>query len=122
MGEPLPPFEDPVGMGFYWWGNGVILSSMYLALLSRLKEPTDNNHTRTSFAIALIVAHILMFPTILIGSALLATIRRQGSRVPRIRSEHVTVSRNNNLVQTRPSELEMEKAGMLWVGAYSLSV
>lgn len=69
ISESLSPFEKQVNMGLYRWGNGVILASMYVALL--LKFDVSNEDSMYAFSVLLIAAHVFMIVTVVVQSVLL---------------------------------------------------
>lgn len=71
LSESLSPFEKKIDMGLYRWGNGIIVASMYLALLLKVEVSQEGNGTLTAFVVVLIAANIFMVATVVIQSVLL---------------------------------------------------
>ena len=42
----MSPFKKSLDMGFYRWGNGIILASMYVALLPKVDVSNEESVTR----------------------------------------------------------------------------
>ncbi|CAM9260540.1 unnamed protein product, partial [Laminaria digitata] len=58
VSESLSPFESSMDMSLYRWGNGVVLASMFLALL--VKADASSDKSLSVFGWVLIVANIMM--------------------------------------------------------------
>ncbi|CAN0175417.1 unnamed protein product, partial [Laminaria digitata] len=71
LSESMAPFQKSVDMGLYRWGNGIILASMYVALLLKVDVSNEESDTLTVFAAVLIAANICMILTVLVQSAIL---------------------------------------------------
>ena len=71
VSESMSPFEKGVDMGLYRWGNGIILASMYVALLLKVDVSNEKSDTLSAFAAVLIAANICMIMTVAVQSALL---------------------------------------------------
>lgn len=71
VSESMSPFEKGVDMGLYRWGNGIILASMYVALLLKVDVSNEESDTLSAFAGVLIAANICMILTVFFQSALL---------------------------------------------------
>ena len=70
VSESLQPFQEDMEMWLYRWGNGVLLLSMYVALLRKVNVSGDSP-TGLSFSGVFIAANVLMILAVLIQSALL---------------------------------------------------
>ena len=85
VSESMSPFEKGVDMGLYRWGNGIILASMYVALLLKVDVSNEESGTLSAFAGVLIAANVCMILTVMVQSALLVkdwiVARRRGSLV-----------------------------------------
>ncbi|CAN0344420.1 unnamed protein product, partial [Laminaria digitata] len=71
VSESMAPFQKSVDMGLYRLGNGIILASMYVALLVKVDVSNEESDTLTAFAAVLIAANICMILTVLVQSAIL---------------------------------------------------
>lgn len=71
ISESMSPFTKSVDMGLYRWGNGIILASMYVALLLKVDVSDEESATLSAFAGVLIAANICMVLTVFVQSALL---------------------------------------------------
>ncbi|CAN0339311.1 unnamed protein product, partial [Laminaria digitata] len=71
VSESMAPFQKSVDMGLYRWGNGIILASMYVALLLKVDVSNEESDTLTVFAAVLIAANICMVLTVFVQSAIL---------------------------------------------------
>lgn len=87
VSESLSPFKSRVDMGLYRWGNGVVLASMYVALLLKVNVSEDGNSTVKASVVALIAANVFMVATVVIEAALLLTASVEESVEPISRSQ-----------------------------------
>ena len=71
VSELLSPFERGVDMGLYRWGNGVVLMSMYSALLLEVDVSEEESATISVFVVVLIAANVVMVVTVVVESYLL---------------------------------------------------
>ena len=60
VSESLSPFERSVDGNLYRWGNGVILASLYVALLMKAKESVYDLKALSAFGWVLIAANVVM--------------------------------------------------------------
>ncbi|CAM9487280.1 unnamed protein product, partial [Laminaria digitata] len=67
ISESLSPFQNSVDMSLYRWGNGVVLASMFLALLTKADESSDES--LSVFGWVLILSNIVMIVAV-VGEAL----------------------------------------------------
>lgn len=75
VSESLSPFEFKYDMWLYRWGNGIILGSMYVALLMKIELTGADNKASRAMTAALIAANAFMLVTVLVQAALLVKIR-----------------------------------------------
>ncbi|CAM9095604.1 unnamed protein product, partial [Laminaria digitata] len=68
ISESMQPFEEKVEMWLYRWGNGVVLASMYVALLRKADVSGDDSRTQSAFAGVLIAANVFMIVAVLVHS------------------------------------------------------
>ena len=87
VSESLSPFKSRVDMGLYRWGNGVILASMYVALLLKVDVSQEGNTTVRASTVVLIAANIFMVATVVVQAALLLKASVQESAEPISRSQ-----------------------------------
>lgn len=71
VSESMQPFQENVEMWLYRWGNGVLLTSMYVALLRKVDVSGDDTATQSVFAGVFIAANVLMVIAVVVQSALL---------------------------------------------------
>ena len=71
VSESMQPFAENVEMWLYRWGNGVLLTSMYVALLRKVDVSGDDAPTQSVFLGVFIAANVLMVVAVVIQSALL---------------------------------------------------
>lgn len=71
VSESLSPFENSIDMGLYRWGNGVVLASMYVALLLKVDVSQEGTDTLSAFAGVLIAANVFMIVTVIVQSVLM---------------------------------------------------
>ena len=72
VSESLSPFERNTDTNLYRWGNGVILASMYVALVMKADASQEESRKLTVLGWVLITANVVMIVTILIETVLLA--------------------------------------------------
>ena len=92
VSESMQPFQDNIEMWLYRWGNGVVLTIMYVALLRKVDVSGDESPTQSVFSGVFIAANVLMIVAVLVQSALLVTKwhRHKKDRMaqPRVTFEH----------------------------------
>ena len=66
VSESLSPFEKKIDMGLYRWGNGIILGSMYVALLVKVDLSEEDSEALSAFAIVLIAANVFMVVAVVV--------------------------------------------------------
>ena len=71
VSESMSPFKSGVDMGLYRWGNGIILASMYVALLMKVDTSSEESGTLSAFGIVLIAANVFLVFTVVVQSMLL---------------------------------------------------
>lgn len=71
ISESLSPFKSKLDMWLYRWGNGVILASMYVALLLKVDLTTEGSRTSSSITVLLIAANVFLIITVVVQSGLL---------------------------------------------------
>lgn len=71
LSESMSPFEKSVDMSLYRWGNGVVLASMYVALLLKANESNDKSSLLSVFGGVLITANVAMIAAVVVQSVLL---------------------------------------------------
>ena len=72
ISESMSPFERNIDMSLYRWGNGVVLASMYVALLLKANESGEKSGLTSVFGGLLITANVAMIVSVLVQSVLLA--------------------------------------------------
>ncbi|CAM9423006.1 unnamed protein product, partial [Laminaria digitata] len=69
VSESLSPFESSTDMSLYRWGNGVVMASMFLALLVKANASSDKS--LSVFGWVLIVANIVMVVAVVVEAVFL---------------------------------------------------
>ncbi|CAM9562008.1 unnamed protein product, partial [Laminaria digitata] len=69
--ESLSPFANRVDIWLYRWGNGIILASMYVALLLKVDLVGEDSQTSSAITALLIAANTSMVVTVLVQAILL---------------------------------------------------
>ena len=82
VSESMSPFERSTDMSLYRWGNGVILASMFVALLMEADGSNDESGTLSVFGWVLITANVVMIFAVLVQSVLLALEWRGSLSIP----------------------------------------
>ncbi|CAM9133068.1 unnamed protein product, partial [Laminaria digitata] len=72
ISESSAPFKDPIDTGLYRWGNGVVLASMYVALLLKFDVHDEDDQALPAFVGVLIAANVFMVITVIVQSVLMA--------------------------------------------------
>lgn len=70
ISESLSPFEAKFDMWLYRWGNGIVLGSMYVALLLKFEITGEESQTSIAMTTLLIVANVFMIGTVVVQGAL----------------------------------------------------
>lgn len=71
ISESLSPFKEKIDMGLYRWGNGIVLGSMYVALLVKVDVSKEDTGTLSAFAAVLIAANVFMVIAVVVQTALM---------------------------------------------------
>lgn len=71
ISEWMSPFESNADMSLYRWGNGVVLASMYVALLLKANESNEKPGLISVFGGVLIVANVFMIVAVVVQTVLL---------------------------------------------------
>lgn len=71
ISESLSPFSKSIDMGLYRWGNGIVLGSMYVALLLKFDSSQEEDDTLSAFAGVLVAANVFMAITVIVQSYLM---------------------------------------------------
>ena len=93
VSEWMSPFEKSVDMSLYRWGNGVVLSSMFVALLLKANSSTEQSGILSVFGGVLIAANVVMIVTIVGQSVVLLKAWRE--REPVVEQIIPRVKRSN---------------------------
>ena len=88
VSESISPFESKSDMWLYRWGNGIILSSMYVALLLKVDIAGEESRSTSAVAALLIAANLFMVFTVVVQTILLM----KGLCVPQV-EEELTIRR-----------------------------
>lgn len=79
ISEVLSPFQKRIDMGLYRWGNGIIVSSMYVAFLGKIDIGQETAYLLT-FSGVLIAANIFMVVSLLVQMGLFIFMWRRMKR------------------------------------------
>lgn len=71
ISESLSPFESSADMSLYRWGNGIVLASMYVALLMKAKESNTEVRALSVYGWVLISANVLMVAAVAVEAVCL---------------------------------------------------
>ncbi|CAM9161752.1 unnamed protein product, partial [Laminaria digitata] len=66
LSESLSPFNKTVDMRLYRWGNGIVLASMYVALLLKVDVSNEGHISLSAFGKVLIFANVFMIITVVV--------------------------------------------------------
>ncbi|CAM9547833.1 unnamed protein product, partial [Laminaria digitata] len=72
ISEWMSPFARGADMSLYRWGNGVVLASMYVALLIKTNDSNQRSGVVSVFGSVLIIANVVMVVALLVQTVLLA--------------------------------------------------
>lgn len=73
ISETMSPFESSTDMSLYRWGNGVVVASMFVALLVKANESNEDKSGMLSvFGVVLITANLVMIGAVVAQSVVLA--------------------------------------------------
>lgn len=97
ISETLQPFSHNVEMWLYRWGNGIVMSSMYVALLLKVDVSEEDPSVEMAFAGVLIAANVFMIVSVLIQSALLVLDWRVDNNVVEVVGPHVSHARTSSV-------------------------
>lgn len=70
ISESLSPFQDIYGMWLYRWGNGIVLASMYVALLMKIELTGRKSQTSIGMTALLIAANLFMICSVIAQAVL----------------------------------------------------
>ena len=71
VAESMSPFSSTIDMSLYRWGNGIILASMYVALLLKIDASDEESSELSAFGVVLIAANVFLAVTVLVQSMLM---------------------------------------------------
>lgn len=71
ISEAISPFSSEAEMWLYRWGNGILLASMYVALLLSVDLTSQESRSSSAMTVLLIAAHIFMFFTVAVQTFLM---------------------------------------------------
>lgn len=71
ISESFSPFQRKADAMLYRWGSGIIVTSVYIALLMKLEIGNDSTGAISAFSVVLIAANVAMLATVLIQTTLL---------------------------------------------------
>ena len=72
VSEALSPFQRSVDTMLYRWGNGVIVASMYVALLMKVHVGQEKQNALLTYSGVLVLANVFMVVAVLVEMVLLA--------------------------------------------------
>lgn len=65
LSETISPFQKEIDTILYRWGNGIIVASVYIALLMKMEVGTNSIESVSAFSVILVVANVAMVATVL---------------------------------------------------------
>ena len=71
ISESISPFESKLDMWLYRWGNGIIMASMYVALLLKFDLAKEGSRSSSAITFLLIGANVFLLLTVAIQAVLL---------------------------------------------------
>ena len=71
VSESISPFKSKSDMWLYRWGNGIILASMYVALLLKVDLEGEESNSSSAITVLLIAANVFMVFTVVVQAVLL---------------------------------------------------
>ena len=77
ISESVSPFDKEVDTILYRWGNGIIVASLYIALLMKMEVGNESMEAVSAFSVVLIVANVAMAATVLLQTVLLINASRR---------------------------------------------
>lgn len=83
ISESVSPFEKEIDTILYRWGNGIIVGSVYIALLMKMEVANESIEAVSAFSAILIIANVTMLLTVLFQTALLVTEWRREKKAAR---------------------------------------
>lgn len=80
VSESLSPFGKSIDMGLYRWGNGIVLGSMYVALLLKYDVSQEEDGALSAFAGVLVAANVFMVAAVIVQTYLMVKEWRRGDK------------------------------------------
>ena len=114
VSEWMSPFEKSGDMSLYRWGNGVVLASMFVALLLKASSSTEQSGIWSVFGGVLIAANVVMIVTVIGQSVFLfrAWLQREPvveQTIPRFRrSNSVCLQRGVSTYRVRSAPVRTD--------------
>lgn len=71
VSEVIAPFNEVADANLYRWGNGIIVTSLYVALLLKIDLADESEESTVAFSGVLIAANVVMIVTVLVQTLLL---------------------------------------------------
>ena len=103
ISEASSPFQKTVDTALYRWGNGVIVASMYVAFLTKIKADKNvaSEGYLLTFSGVLIAANVFMVITVFIQTVLLANEMRGRKNAVRVMNLPVRRTQSHSLIELR---------------------
>lgn len=106
VSESMSPFDRNDDMTLYRWGNGVVLASMYVALLMKANTSNEVSGQLSVLAWVLITANVVMMISVIVQSVLLAKLWRRLIIMPEDMVPPSTANTSSVYVESREEEEE----------------
>lgn len=71
ISESMSPFDKEIDTILYRWGNGIIVGSVYIALLMKMEIGNESIEAILAFSVVLVTANVAMLVMVLLQTALL---------------------------------------------------
>ncbi|CAM9571646.1 unnamed protein product [Ectocarpus sp. 12 AP-2014] len=120
ISESLSPFAKKIDMALYRWGNGVILASMYVALLLKVNVSEEGSETLSAFVVVLILANVFMVITVVVQSFLL--VKEWRSSTVSVREPVDPRSKSSGWLEDAEEGVEEAGTGGEWEGGCFKSI
>lgn len=105
VSESLSPFKEKIDAGLYRWGNGIVLGSMYVALLVKVDVSREDAETLSAFAAALVAANVFMVIAVVVQTALMLREWLEACNKPPRRPRTVAADHEEAAMSTPPKLL-----------------
>lgn len=118
ISESLSPFDKWTDMGLYRWGNGVILASMYTALLLKVDVSEEDSATLPAFVVVLIAANVFLIVTVVVQSYLMVKQWRTATAVIESANPLFRLSTRSSRWPEDTEEADAAESSGQWLGEH----